>query len=144
MKHVSNILLVLLSGTIPMAFVAYTTSPFATYIHLRLPRYARQSREMLFRYAKSLSKTAELDITTMNFIGRPRVTRLKIGDIHPVKRRFGVTNYARDTTQINKQRKWWMGRAKGEFGIHSNTNSIMKGQVWREIERAIRASPRKN
>jgi hypothetical protein len=126
-----------------MVFVAYITAPFATYIHLRLPRYTRQSREMLLRYAKTLSKTAELDITTMNFVGRPRVTRLKVGDIHPVKRRFGVTNYARDTTQVNAKRAWWMGRAKAEFGIHSNTDAIMKGEVWREIEKAIRASPKK-
>ena len=68
----------MVAGLVPVTVIAYISSPFVTYIHLRLPIFARQSHEMLLRYSKTLPKTAELDITTMNFIGKPRVTRVKM------------------------------------------------------------------
>ena len=120
-----------------MVFVGYTSAPFVTYIHLRLPLFARQSRDMLLRYTKNLPRDAELDITTMNFVGKPRVARVKVIELHQVKERFGQANYARDTKAINEKRPWWMGKAVGQFGVHSNTKRIMGGEVWNNIARAI-------
>src|SRR6266487_1975598 len=102
-----------------MVTVAYIAGPFVNYIHLRVPAFARNSREMLIRYSKSLPKDAELDITTMNFIGKPRVTRVKVSDLRPVNQRFGLSNYARDAKEANAKRPWWMGRAVSQFGVHS-------------------------
>jgi len=120
-----------------MVFVAYVTGPFVTYIHLRLPAYARNSREMLMRYTKSLPNDAALDITTMNFIGKPRVTRAKVSDLHAVKERFGMANYARDTKLINSKLPWYLPKAVRQFGVHSNTGKIMGGDVWNNIARRI-------
>ncbi|KAN0092433.1 hypothetical protein V8E51_018280 [Hyaloscypha variabilis] len=128
---------VLLSGIIPMVFVAYITGPFVTYIHLRLPAYARHSREMLMRYTKSLPNDAGLDITTMNFIGKPRVARVKISDLYPVKQRFGMANYARDTDLINSKLPWYFPKAVRQFGVHSSTSKIMGGEVWNNIASRI-------
>ncbi|RDW82539.1 hypothetical protein BP6252_03651 [Coleophoma cylindrospora] len=126
---------VTLSGLLPLVFVAYTTKPFVTYVHLLLPQFARQSRELLFRYAKALPKDAVLEITTMNSFGKPVVSRVKIGELFPSKARFGLANYSRDTTKINKSRPWWMGKAVGEFGIHGGKGKIKEGGVW-EIVRS--------
>ncbi len=123
-----------------MIFVAYITGPFVTYIHLRLPAFARNSREMLIRYSKTLPKDAELDITTMNFIGKPRVTRVNLKDLHPVRERFGIANYARDTKLTNSKRPWWMGKAVSQFGVHSSTSKIMGGEIWGEIAKRIEKS----
>jgi hypothetical protein len=120
-----------------MVFVAYITGPFVTYIHLRLPAYARQSRDMLMRYTKSLPNDASLDITTMNLIGKPRVTRLKVADLHPAKERFGMANYARDTKLINSKLPWYFPPAVRQFGVHSNTSKIMGGEVWNNIAKRI-------
>jgi hypothetical protein len=120
-----------------MVFVAYISGPFVTYIHLRLPAYARHSRQMLMRYTKSLPNNAVLDITTMNFIGKPRVTRLQVSDIYPVKERFGFANYARDTEAINSKLPWYQPKPVRQFNVHSNTNKIMSGAVWENIKKRI-------
>jgi hypothetical protein len=120
-----------------MAFVAYITGPFVTYVHLRLPAYARHTRDMLMRYTKSLPTDASLDITTMNFIGRPRVTRVKVHELHAVKERLGMANYARSTKLLNSKRPWYFPRAVRQFGIHSNPRRIMGGEVWQNIANRI-------
>src|ERR1700733_15250040 len=120
-----------------MSFVGYISGPFVTYIHLRLPSFARNSREMLMRYSKNLPRDAELDITTMNFIGKPRVARVKVADLFPVKERFGQVNYARDTKAVNEKRPWGMGKAVRQFGVHGDTRRIMGGEVWDNIAKAI-------
>jgi hypothetical protein len=128
---------VMLSGIIPMVTVAYISGPFVNYIHLRLPAFAQGSREMLLRYSKKLSRDAEIDITTMNFIGKPRVTRMKVTDLYPVKERLGMANYARDTTKINAERPWWMGKVVRQFGVHSGRSKVMGGEIWRNVESVL-------
>ena len=120
-----------------MVFVAYTTGPFVTYIHLRVPAFARHSREMLMRYSKSLPKDAELDITTMNFIGKPRVTRVKVAELYPVQERFGFANYARATEEINSKRPWGMGKPVRQFGVHSGRSRIMGSEIWDYITKRM-------
>ncbi|TVY39932.1 hypothetical protein LSUB1_G005040 [Lachnellula subtilissima] len=107
--------IVILSGIIPMISVLYMTSPFVNYIHLRLPPFARNSNELMRRFTKTLPRDAEIDITTMNVLGKPRVARMKIQDLSATNERFGLVNYVRDTKTINKRRKWWMGKAVRQF-----------------------------
>lgn len=120
-----------------MLSVAYMTSPFVTYIHLRVPAFARNSRDMLIRYSKNLPKDAELDITTMNFIGKPRVARVKASELHPVRERFGLGNYARDTGKINEKRPFWMGKANRLFGVHSTRSKVKEEGVWENVKASI-------
>lgn len=121
-----------------MLFVAYTSGPFVNYIHLRLPRFARHSHNLLVRYSRNLPKDAELDITTMNVIGKARVSRIKVSELFPVRRRFGLANFARDTDAINAKRPWWMGKAVKQFGVHGGTGTVKEGGVWENVEKCIR------
>lgn len=125
------------SGTIPLLTVAYVSSPFVANIHLRLPQFTRYSRDLLFRYSQSLPKDAKLEITTMNFIGKPRVSLVKAADLHAVRERFGMVNYARDTKDINLKRPWWMGRAVRLFGVHGGTPLKDGSGIWDNISRTI-------
>ncbi|KAI6250376.1 hypothetical protein HI914_01078 [Erysiphe necator] len=125
---------VAISGIIPMLFVAYVSGPFVTYIHLRIPNFARNSKEMIMRFAKSPPKDTELDFTTMNFFGKPQVVRIKLKHIQAKRSRFGMVNFVRDTTEINKNRAWWKGRAIRQFGVHGKeTGGFLKGEVWKLI-----------
>ncbi|EKD17134.1 uncharacterized protein L3040_005354 [Drepanopeziza brunnea f. sp. 'multigermtubi'] len=133
---------VMLSGLVPVSYVAYTSAPFVTYIHLRLPAFARQSQQMLLRYSKSLPKNAEIDITTMNFVGKPRVARVKLADLYPVRRRWGFANYARDTQAIDARRPWYLGKAVALFGVHNEKSGVMDGQVWDHVAAAIAKNKR--
>ncbi|KAH6672176.1 hypothetical protein B0J14DRAFT_655067 [Halenospora varia] len=129
--------IVVLSGIVPMVFVMYISRPFVNFIHLRLPPFARNSREMMMRYSKNLPKDAEIDITTMNLLGKAQVARMKVTDLYPVRERFGMVNYARDTREINSKRKWWMPPAVRQFGVHSGRSRIMGGEVWDNIAAII-------
>ncbi|ESZ97437.1 hypothetical protein SBOR_2126 [Sclerotinia borealis F-4128] len=129
---------VLLSGAVPMIFVAYITSPFVNYIHLKLPTFARQSRDILMRYTTNPPRDAQVDITTMNFIGKPRVSRLDICKLQAAKQRFGVGNFSRDTKTIDATRKWWMPKAVRLFGVHGGTGRGREGEAWENIAKKIR------
>ncbi|KAH8669718.1 hypothetical protein BGZ60DRAFT_528190 [Tricladium varicosporioides] len=136
--------IVVLSGIVPMVFVMYISRPFVNFIHLRLPPFARNSREIMMRYSKNLPKDAEIDITTMNLLGKAQVARMKVTDLYPVRERFGMVNYARDTKEINSKRKWWMPPAIRQFGVHSGRSRIMGGEVWDNIAMAISRNARLN
>jgi hypothetical protein len=123
-----------------MSIVAYTTRPFVTYIHLRLPPYSRYSREFVHRYSMNLPPTASVDITTMSFIGKPRVSRMKVTDLYPVKSRLGVGNYARDTKAIDEQRSWWRGKSVGQFAVRSNSGSGREKGIWENVAGCIAKS----
>jgi len=76
----------------------------------------------------------------MNFIGKPRVTRMKVTELYPVKDRLGMANYARDTTNINAERPWWMGKAVRQFGVHSGRSKVMGGEIWRNVESVLQTN----
>ncbi|KAI0844141.1 hypothetical protein F5Y00DRAFT_249443 [Daldinia vernicosa] len=128
-----------LSAIIPLVFVAYTTSPFVSFIHMRLPPVARQSEDMLRRFARAIPADAELDITTMSFIAKPRVSRVKLSELRPVSRRFGIVNLARDTSAENAARKWYRFRAVGDFNAQFNT-ATRAPWVWESILNAVQKS----
>lgn len=120
-----------------MLFVAYVSSPFVTYIHLRIPAFARNSKEMIIRFAKSPPKETQLDFTTMNFFGKPQVARMKIKDIYKARERFGMVNFVRDAREINEKRVWWKGKVVRRFGVHGKASGFLGGDVWKFIKMNI-------
>ncbi|KAI1815568.1 hypothetical protein GGS20DRAFT_542976 [Poronia punctata] len=128
-----------LSAVVPLAFVAYTTSPFVTFIHMRLPPFARQSEEMLRRYVRTIPPQTELQITTMSFIAKPRVSTVKLSELVPAKRRFGIVTLTRDTTAENAGRKWYMFRAVRDFNVGLDGGTARLPWVWESIRKSIAA-----
>lgn len=62
-------------------------------MHLRLPAYARHpDREVLRRFVHSLPASTQLDMTTMNLVGRPRVATVAVGDLVPARERLLIVN----------------------------------------------------
>lgn len=127
-------------GLIPLLTVALTTAPFVTNIHIRLPVFARQSRDLLTRWARSgIPPATPLQITTMSFIGKPRVSGLTVGDLVPTRQRFGLVNYLRgDVREENARRKWYMFRAVGKFNVTpGGERRVGGGFVWGEVETVV-------
>ncbi|KAI0410156.1 hypothetical protein F4802DRAFT_16529 [Xylaria palmicola] len=126
-----------LCAIVPLAFVAYTTSPFVTFIHMRLPAFARVSEELLRRHLRNLPPRTELEITTMSIIAKPRVSMVKVCELAPVNRRFGIVNFARDTAAENASRKWYMFPAVGNFNIQPASGTSRAPWAWETILKAI-------
>ncbi|GKT64535.1 paired amphipathic helix protein [Colletotrichum tofieldiae] len=119
-------------GIIPLLFVAYTSAPFVTYIYLRLPPYARQSRALLERYVRTLPPTAQLELGTMGLATRPRTTLVSAADLRPVSpeaaggslaTRFGLVTHVRDVSALMAKRKWHHYRPVSQFGIREDLAS---------------------
>ena len=121
-----------------MIFVSYTTAPFVNYVHLRLPQFARVSRENLLRYSKSLPRNATLEITTMNVIGKPRVSRVEVADLYPVKGRLSLANYARDMKGKDLKRPWWAMKPVKEFAILGGFGRTREEGVWENVANCIK------
>ncbi|KAK4241568.1 hypothetical protein C8A03DRAFT_12222 [Achaetomium macrosporum] len=129
---------VALCGVIPAIYVAWSTSPFVAAIHLHLPPYARWSRAILERFARTAPPNTRLDVTTMSLIGKPRVSSMMLSDLRPASRKFGIVNYVRDTAMLDAKRKWWRFKAVGEFNVQEDGDKKVKnGWVWREVKEGI-------
>lgn len=81
----------------------------------------------------------ELEITTMSFIAKPRVSRVALADLRPASRRFGIANLARDTAADNARRRWYMFRAVGAFNTQLESNTVKRiPWVWESVMAAIK------
>ncbi|OLN84362.1 hypothetical protein CCHL11_05987 [Colletotrichum chlorophyti] len=142
-------------GLIPLLFLAYTTAPFVTYIYLRLPPYARQSRALLERYVRALPPTAQIELGTMGLATRPRTTLVTAADLRPVDAaagnlatRFGIVTHARDVSALMAKRSWYHYRPVGQFGIREEaggakargkgiSNGVKDGWVWNIVRESL-------
>ena len=121
-------------GAIPMLYVMYFTAPFVSYVHVQLPIFARRSREQLLRWAESMSPTTEIDMTTMRFYGRPRVSRMPLGDLRKKKPSFGIANLTRAqrSSPAKGERPWWMAAPLTEFYVGNERGKSREASVWQE------------
>ncbi|KAL1879282.1 hypothetical protein Daus18300_001861 [Diaporthe australafricana] len=127
------------ASMVPFLAVWYLTSPMVVWIHMRVPDKFRRSRHTMDMFLNAPPADAEVAITNMGAIFKPRVSQVKISDLKPVRKRFGLVNYTRDTTLENSQRKWWMFRAMGGFRIEDETTTGSKSKwAWEAVAKEIR------
>lgn len=124
-----------------MVFVAYTTTPFVSYVHLRLPVFARQSREQLFRWARKIPPSTEIDLTTIRPLGRPRVSRMKLSDLRTTSARLGVANLVRrpQSSGVEITRPWWKGRPQGLFYVGEDGAGSREPSLWQKALETIKS-----
>ncbi|CAG8950967.1 hypothetical protein HYFRA_00006364 [Hymenoscyphus fraxineus] len=129
---------IFISGLIPPIVAMYVSRPFVCFIHLRLPPYARASRELMLRFAKTLPKDAVLDITTIKMFGSKRINQVKVSELYPIQGRLKLANYGRDVSMANAERPWWMPRALSRFNVHTKKETkIPGGEAWPLIAATI-------
>ena len=124
-----------------MVFVAYTTTPFVSYAHLRLPVFARQSREQLFKWARKIPPSTEIDLTTIRSFGRPRVSRMKISDLRTTSARLGVANLARrpQSSGTETKRPSWRGKPQGLFYIGNDDGKSREPSLLQRILEVVKS-----
>lgn len=117
-----------------MLYVMYFTAPFVSYVHIRLPMFARRSREQLLRWAESMSPTTEIDLTTMRSYGRPRVSRILLRDLRKTKASLGIANLTRvqSSSQAGSKRPRWMSKPPTHFYVGNERGKSREASVWRK------------
>ena len=118
-----------------MLFVAYTTSPFVTYVHIRVPPFVRQSRELLHQWSKRMAPDTEIDMTTMRFYGLPHVSRVHLADLRRRTARLRSANLVKVETNLPdvKKRPWWMGRKPDAFYVADQRVKGKSVSVWEDV-----------
>lgn len=129
-------------GAVPMLFVAYTTAPLVFYIHLRLPLFARRSRDALMRYSKNLPANARIELTTMKFSSRRRVTSVRVSELKPMRAWLSVANLVRKppSSTFVPSRAWWMGKPPRKFYVGTERGRSREKGVWANILSHIKQS----
>ena len=117
-------------GAVPMTFILYTYAPFVSYVHLQLPRHARQSRDLAMRWAQKIGQDTEVDLTTIRSLGRSRVTRLPFSALRRSTGRLGVVNL-RAVNEPHKARAWWMGKPLREFYVGIEKSRRWEYRIWK-------------
>ncbi|KAF8539629.1 hypothetical protein BDD12DRAFT_89433 [Trichophaea hybrida] len=92
---------VILGSLVPLLFVQYLSPPYVTHIYLHLPAWACVSRYHLMQYLKKIPKDAPLELATIRWFGRPKVTRVKAGDLRLKRERWGCVNTVVPTVRKN-------------------------------------------
>ena len=114
-----------------MLFVAYTTAPFVTFIHIKLPIFARRSKDHLLRWIQKLPQTTEIDVTTMRFSGYARVSRMLLSDLKQTRARLGVANLVRTKGLSDESTKpWWRPKEPRLFYVGKEDPLSRKKSVW--------------
>ena len=122
-----------------MLFVGYTTAPFVNYVHIRLPIFARRSREQLVRWSKNIPLDTEIDMTTIRVFGLARVTRMRLAELRMSKKRgLAVANLQRiaPADEVSK-RPWWMGRKPTDFYVVEERWKSGDATIWHRVLNAI-------
>lgn len=95
---------------------------------------------MLKRFLNNLPANTELEISTMSYIAKPRLSMVAVRDLFPTNKRVGIVNFSRDTKAENARRKWYMFPAVADFSIQPNSNTVTKPSfAWERIASKIAA-----
>lgn len=108
----TDFVIVVIGGALPLIFVAYTTAPFVNNIYLHLPPFARKSRDVALQYAKDLPSSAVISIRTMKMTTIPRVTEARISDLVPDKALLRPVSFRNKNPA---SAPWWKGGTLKQF-----------------------------
>ncbi|KAF3924689.1 hypothetical protein AA313_de0206398 [Arthrobotrys entomopaga] len=83
----------------------YLAAPYITHMYVRIPPYARVSKNAVMAWAKSsITKNTKLRIFTMRLLGRPKLVEVPLGELRFCKKRMGCVNLEWRYTQKEKPR----------------------------------------
>lgn len=101
-----------------MVFVTYTSIPFVTSVRIKLPGFARRSKDQLRQWVQKMPSNTQISLTTMRFTGRPRVSCVLLSDLREIKTKWGIANLARvSNSTASASRPWWMGKDPPMFYV---------------------------
>lgn len=138
----TDIEIAIAASAVPLIYVMYYASPFVAYVHLKLPVFARRSREQLLKWAENIPPNTEVEITTIKSYGSLRITRMPISELQPVKAKFGIENLKRvPKTASSMTRPWWAPKERHMFFIDTTQRrKTVEAAVWQKAREQINNS----
>lgn len=131
----TNVIIVIVGGSIPMLVVMRTTAPFVTYAHLKLPFHARRSRDHIAKFVEKVPPHTEIDLTTIGNFGWAHVYRMPLFELRKTKYRFSVANLRRVPSFLSQtsKRAWWKGSLPTNFYIADERVRRGSSTLWQRV-----------
>lgn len=127
------------AGAVPLFYVTFYAAPFVAFVHIKLPIFARRSREQLLRWAQSIPPNTEVDLTTIKSYGSLRISRMPFSELHPTKARFGIENLVRiKQTPSTRKKPWWAPKERNLFFVGNERRKTVETAVWQKALAQIR------
>ena len=112
----------------------YYSSPFVAYVHIRLPGFARRSKEQLLKWSQNIPASTEVEMTTVKSYGSLRSSRMQIAELQPTKALFGIQNLLRvPKYTTNRKRPWWMPKQQCWFYVGNERRKTVETAVWQKV-----------
>ncbi len=134
---------VIVGSAIPMLVIMRATAPFVTFIHLKVPFYARRSKDHLARFVEKMPQHTEVDLTTIGHFGWPHVYRMPLFELRKAKFWFSAANMKRvpSSLSLNSKRPWWKGSLPTKFFVGKERVRRFEGstlwqRVWEQLKTA--------
>ncbi|KAL4929116.1 uncharacterized protein BDV17DRAFT_291113 [Aspergillus undulatus] len=136
---------IVIGGSLPMLFVAYTSAPYVNFVHLALPISVRRSREQAVQYAKQLPPTAILYLNTMRFNTIPKVTEVRLGNLIPDKSPIRPVSFRNKNPSL---RPWWRGKSLQQFFTAEKSkpgkpSGTFHPELWEHVYKQIQEHPQR-
>ncbi|KAI5777839.1 hypothetical protein EDC01DRAFT_380509 [Geopyxis carbonaria] len=90
---------IIIGSIVPLIFVQTLSPPYVTHAYIHLPPWAQYSKKHLIAYVKQLPRDATVQLATIRWFGRPKLTTMKLGELHPQRRRWGCVNLVRQKSK---------------------------------------------
>jgi hypothetical protein len=128
-------------GAIPMLAVGYLYAPYVAYVHLKLPKAARASREHLLRWMKEIPTKTEVDMTTVRFIGLPRVTRMLLADLRESRNGFGLANLKQVSQSLpgSPKRSTFSSYSPAKYYVGNVPKKGREPMVWKAAMERVKS-----
>ena len=130
-------------GAIPLTFVVRTTRPFVSFVHIKLPVFARRSKESLFKWAQNIPPETQVYMTTTRFYGGARVSRMAVRDLHQTRALFSVANLTRTPPSKTEaaKRSWRTPKPLLKFYVGPEIKKAKEFSVWQQ---ALKRMPKES
>ena len=122
-----------------MLYVRFSAKPFVSFVHIKLPLYARRSKEALFKWAQDIPSKAQVDMTTMRFYGGPRVSRMSVGELRQTSSWLSAANLSRDLPSVSApaRRSWWLTKPLLKFYVGEERVGKREVSIWQQVLKQI-------
>lgn len=78
--------------------------PYVTHLYLHPPPWARHSSSQLTRYIRTMAASAPVELASIRWFGRPKITKVTLGELGIKRERWGCVN----TVQKGGKGKWYV------------------------------------
>ncbi|KAI5813777.1 hypothetical protein BZA77DRAFT_356811 [Pyronema omphalodes] len=83
---------IVVGSFVPLVMFQWLSPPYVTHIYTTLPTWATANKSNLFSYLSRLPKDASLEMATIRWFGRPKLTKITVGDLEFKRARLGCVN----------------------------------------------------